>query len=142
MGITIDCGPIKTEVKHLFGGVVRAMMSPDGSIVASLKNINGFQAVNTPPDDLIHTDFKQEGVVPKVMLHIFEEFALLLGRHPFNNKVPHVVVCKVSKPWATIEAGMTEKTTDILDGSGMRNTVHGALRNVRAHDFPYSKWLA
>nr|GEX31866.1 hypothetical protein [Tanacetum cinerariifolium] len=97
VGITIDCRPIKTRVKHLFGGVVRAMMSPDGSIVASLKNINGFLAVNTPPDDLIRTDFEQERVVPKVMLHIFKEFVLLLGRHPFHNKVPRMVVCKISK---------------------------------------------
>nr|GEW34091.1 hypothetical protein [Tanacetum cinerariifolium] len=87
MGITIDCGPIETGVKHLFGGVVRAVMSPGGSIVASLQNINDFLAVSTPLDDLIHTYFKQEGVVLKVMLHIFEEFVLLLGRHPLNNKV-------------------------------------------------------
>nr|GEW61508.1 hypothetical protein [Tanacetum cinerariifolium] len=52
------------------------MMSPGGSIVVSLENINGFLAVNTPPDDLIRIDFEQEGVVPKVMLHIFEEFVL------------------------------------------------------------------
>nr|GEV23152.1 hypothetical protein [Tanacetum cinerariifolium] len=89
MGITIDCGPIKTKVKHLFGDVVRAVMSLGGSIVASLKNINSFLAMSTPPDDLIRTDFKQERVVPKVMLHIFKEFFLLLGRHPFDNKVPH-----------------------------------------------------
>nr|GEY73710.1 hypothetical protein [Tanacetum cinerariifolium] len=90
MGITVDCRPIETGVKHLFGGVVRAMMSPGRSIVASLENINDFLAVNTPSDDLIRTDFKQEGVVPKVMLHVFEEFVLLLGRHPFNNKVPRM----------------------------------------------------
>nr|GEV49944.1 nucleolar protein 58-like [Tanacetum cinerariifolium] len=73
MGITIDCGPIKTGVKHLFGGVVRAMMSPEGSIITSLENISGFLAVNTPSDDLICTDFEQEGAVPKVMLHIFDD---------------------------------------------------------------------
>ena len=101
MGITVNCGPIETGVKHLFGGVVRAMMSPGGSIVTSLKNINGFLAVNTPPDDFIRTNFKQVGVVPKVMLHIFEEFVLLLGRHPFNNKVPRMVICKIGKPWGT-----------------------------------------
>nr|GEY17924.1 hypothetical protein [Tanacetum cinerariifolium] len=66
------------------------MMSPSGSIVASLKNFNGFLAVNTPPDDLIHIDFEQEGVVPKLMLYVFEEFILLMGRHPFYNKVPRV----------------------------------------------------
>nr|GEX94826.1 hypothetical protein [Tanacetum cinerariifolium] len=66
------------------------MVSPGGSIVASLKNVNGSLAVNTTPDDLIRTYFEQEGVVPKIMLHIFEEFVLLLGRHPFNNKVPRM----------------------------------------------------
>nr|GEW32400.1 hypothetical protein [Tanacetum cinerariifolium] len=66
------------------------MMSPGGSIVASLKNVNGFLAMNTPHDDLICTDFEQKGVVPKVMLHIFEEFILLLGRHSIDNKVPRM----------------------------------------------------
>nr|GEY11796.1 reverse transcriptase domain-containing protein [Tanacetum cinerariifolium] len=80
-----------------FDNVVRAMMSPDGSIVASLENVNGFLAVNTPPDDLIRINVKQEGVVPKVMLYIFEEFVLLLGRHSLNNEVPCMVVCKVGK---------------------------------------------
>nr|GEV92284.1 putative ribonuclease H-like domain-containing protein [Tanacetum cinerariifolium] len=75
------------------------MMSPDGSIIASLKNINGFLAVNTPPDDLIRTDFKQEGIVPKVLLHIFEEFVILLGRHPFNNKVPRMEENPSEKSW-------------------------------------------
>nr|GEX44404.1 hypothetical protein [Tanacetum cinerariifolium] len=99
VGITVDCGPVKIRVKHLFGGVVRAVMSPDGSIVARLKNINGFLAVNTPLNDLINTNFEQERVIPKVMLHIFEEFVLLLGRHSRNNEVPRMVVCKVGKPW-------------------------------------------
>nr|GEV15830.1 hypothetical protein [Tanacetum cinerariifolium] len=40
-------------------------MSSGGSIMASLKNVNSFLAVNTPLDDLIRTDFEQEGVVPK-----------------------------------------------------------------------------
>nr|GEZ07483.1 hypothetical protein [Tanacetum cinerariifolium] len=141
---------------------------PGGSIVASLENVNGFPTVNTPPDDLIRTDFKQEGVIPKVMLHIFEEFVLLLGRHSLNNEIPRMVVCKVGEPWgrahfgegfliekddrrlgfhtffgeeeygiflkktghrlgylrkvlyeSSIEANMTEKATDTLDGSGM-----------------------
>nr|GFA83703.1 hypothetical protein [Tanacetum cinerariifolium] len=98
VGITINYRTIETEVKHLFGGVVQAMMSLDGSIVASLENFNGFLAMNKPPDDLLRTDFEQERVVPKVMLHILEEFVLLLGRHHFNNEVPHMVVCKVGKP--------------------------------------------
>nr|GFC21210.1 hypothetical protein [Tanacetum cinerariifolium] len=65
------------------------MMSPGGSIVASLENVNGFLAVNTPPDDLIRTD-EQKGIIPKVMLHIFEEFVLLLRLHSLNNKVPRM----------------------------------------------------
>nr|GEZ27801.1 hypothetical protein [Tanacetum cinerariifolium] len=77
----------------------QAMMSPDGSIVASLENVNGFLAVNTSPDDLICTDFKQEGVVPKVMLHIFKEFILLLGRHPFYNEVPHMEENPSEQSW-------------------------------------------
>nr|GFA26859.1 hypothetical protein [Tanacetum cinerariifolium] len=86
-----NCGLIEFGVKHLLGGVVRAMMSPDGSIVASLENVNGFLTVYTPSDHLIRTDFEQEGVVPKVMLHIFEELVLLLGRHSLNNEIPRMV---------------------------------------------------
>nr|GEX83723.1 hypothetical protein [Tanacetum cinerariifolium] len=141
-----DCGPIETGVKHLFGSVVQAMMSLDRSIMASLENVNGFLVVYTSPDDLIRIDFEQEGVVPKLMLHIFEDFFPLLGRHSLNNKVPHMVLCKVDKPWgsligkddrrledgssaglslkllyeSSIEAGMTKKAIDTLDGSGMR----------------------
>nr|GEZ36471.1 hypothetical protein [Tanacetum cinerariifolium] len=88
-----------------FDNVVRAMMSPGGSIVASLENVNGFLAVNIPPDDLINTDFEQKGVVPKVTLHILEEFVLLLGRHSLTNKIPHMVVCKVGKPWGKMIGG-------------------------------------
>nr|GFA82386.1 hypothetical protein [Tanacetum cinerariifolium] len=99
VGITVDSGPIKSRVKHLLGGVVQAMMSPGGSIVASLKNVNGFLAVYTSPDDLIRTDFKQEGVVLKLMLHIFEELVLLLGRRSLNIEIPRMEVCKVGKPW-------------------------------------------
>nr|GFA08062.1 reverse transcriptase domain-containing protein [Tanacetum cinerariifolium] len=86
----MDCGTIEPEVKHLFGGVIWAMMSLDGSIVASLENVNGFLAMNTPPADLIRTDFKKKWVVPKVMLHILEEFVLLLGRHSLNNEIPRM----------------------------------------------------
>nr|GEV27509.1 hypothetical protein [Tanacetum cinerariifolium] len=58
-------GPIESRVKHLLGSVVRAMISPGGSIVASLENVNGFLAMYTPLDDLIRTTFKKEGVVPE-----------------------------------------------------------------------------
>nr|GEX60088.1 hypothetical protein [Tanacetum cinerariifolium] len=77
--------------------VVRAMMSPGGSLVASLENVNGFLVVYTPSDDLIHTDFEKKGVVSKVMLHILEEFVFLLGRHSLDNEIPRMVVCKVRK---------------------------------------------
>nr|GEY07580.1 hypothetical protein [Tanacetum cinerariifolium] len=87
MGITVDSRPIESEVKDLLGSVVCAMMSLGRSIVATLENGNGFLAMYTPSDNLIRTYFEQKGVVPKVMLHIFEEFVLLLGRHSFNNEV-------------------------------------------------------
>nr|GFB87694.1 hypothetical protein [Tanacetum cinerariifolium] len=93
-------GPFRQVIDD-HDGVVRAMMSPDGSIVACLENVNGYLAINTPPDDLICTDFKQEEVVPEVMLQIFKEFVLLLGRRSLNNEVPRMVVYKVGKPWGT-----------------------------------------
>nr|GEX10963.1 hypothetical protein [Tanacetum cinerariifolium] len=90
--------PIESGVKHLLGSVVWAMMSLDGSIVASLENVNGFLAMYTPLDDLIFMDFEQKGVVPEVMLHILEEFVFLFGRHSIDNEIPHMIVCKVGKP--------------------------------------------
>nr|GEW95734.1 hypothetical protein [Tanacetum cinerariifolium] len=84
-----------------FDNVVWAMMSPGESIVASLKNVNGFLAMYIPSDDLIRTDFEQKGVVPEVMLHILEEFVFLLGRHSLDNEFPRMIVCKVGKPWGT-----------------------------------------
>nr|GEV65312.1 hypothetical protein [Tanacetum cinerariifolium] len=96
-----DTGPIESRVKHLLGSVVWAMMSPGGSIVASLENVNDCLAVYTPSDDLIRTYFKQKGVVPEIMLHIFEEFVFLLGRHSLDNKIPRMIVFKVGKPWGT-----------------------------------------
>nr|GEY99206.1 reverse transcriptase domain-containing protein [Tanacetum cinerariifolium] len=92
-------GSIESGVKHLLGSVVWAMMSPGGSIVASLENVNGFLVVYTLSDDLIYTDFEKKGFVPEVMLHILEEFDFLLGRHSLDNKIPCMVVCKVDKPW-------------------------------------------
>nr|GFA69260.1 hypothetical protein [Tanacetum cinerariifolium] len=75
--VFLDSGPIESRVKHLIGGVVRAMMSLGGSIMESLENFNDFLAVYTPSDDLIIIDFEQKVVIPKVMLHIFEELVLL-----------------------------------------------------------------
>nr|GEW01249.1 retrovirus-related Pol polyprotein from transposon TNT 1-94 [Tanacetum cinerariifolium] len=99
--LEVLCGPIESGVKHLLGSVVQAMMFPGGSIVESLKNVNGFLAMYTPSDDLIHTDFEQKGVVPEVMLHILEEFVFMLGRHSLDNEIPRMIVCKVGKPWGT-----------------------------------------
>ena len=67
--------------------------------MASLENVIGFLSINTPPDDLIRTDFEKVGVVPEVMFHIFKEFIFLLGRHPFHQKVTRMIVCKIGKPW-------------------------------------------
>ncbi|GKC74094.1 hypothetical protein Tco_1119977, partial [Tanacetum coccineum] len=36
------------------------------------------------------------------MFDIFEKLVFLLGRHPLDNEVPRMVVCKVGKPWGTI----------------------------------------
>nr|GEU48431.1 hypothetical protein [Tanacetum cinerariifolium] len=105
-------------------------MSLDRSIVASLKNINGFMAVNTPPDDLIRTDFKQEGVVPKVMLHIFKEFVLLLGRHFLNNEVP----CMEENPPEQSRLGII-LSKEIFEGGVIR--IHNAF--VQDEDRRYGK---
>nr|GEY04278.1 reverse transcriptase domain-containing protein [Tanacetum cinerariifolium] len=45
------------------------------------------------------SDFEKKGVVPEVMLHIFEEIVFLLRRHSLDNEIPHMKVCKVEKPW-------------------------------------------
>nr|GEU92566.1 hypothetical protein [Tanacetum cinerariifolium] len=134
-----DSGPIESRVKHLLGSVVWAMMSLGGSIVASLENVNGFLAVYTPSDDLILTDFEQKGVVPEVMLHILEEFIFLLGRHSLNNEIPHMFVCKVSKPW---EENPTEQyrlgiflSKEIFEGGMI--CIHNAF--VHDEDYTYGK---
>nr|GEX58439.1 hypothetical protein [Tanacetum cinerariifolium] len=98
---TTNSGPIESRVRHLLGSVIWAMMSPSGSTVASIENVNGFLAVYTPSDDLIRTDFEKKGVVPEVMLHIREEFVFLLGRNSLDKKNPRMVVCKVGNPWGT-----------------------------------------
>nr|GEW36192.1 reverse transcriptase domain-containing protein [Tanacetum cinerariifolium] len=160
-GAYLDCRTIKTNVRHLLGGVVWAMMSPDGSIVASLKNVNGFLAVNTPPDDLICTDFEQKGVVPKapirgnkdwcfsqLFLKCLKGFNTLIGeeeRGIFFKKTGHRsgYLRKVLNE-SSIEAGMTKKSTDTLDGSGMRQlsdyinfgfiNLNPVLRDLMAED--------
>nr|GEZ29596.1 retrovirus-related Pol polyprotein from transposon TNT 1-94 [Tanacetum cinerariifolium] len=93
-----DNAPEKARIKDLFGGEVSTMMSPRGSIVASFENVESFFVVHTPPDHLIRVDFKQKGVVPEVVFHVFKKLVFLLGRHSLNNKVARVVICKVCKP--------------------------------------------
>nr|GEU59247.1 hypothetical protein [Tanacetum cinerariifolium] len=130
MGIMVDSGPIESGVKHLLGGVVRYMMSLEGSIMASLKNVNGFLAVNTPPDDLNRTYFEQKGVIPKVMLHMLEEFVFLLGRHSLNNEIPHME----ENPTEQSRLGIF-LSKDIFEGGMIR--IHNAF--VHDEDRTYDK---
>ncbi|GKD14840.1 hypothetical protein Tco_1199247 [Tanacetum coccineum] len=53
MGIVINRRPIETGIKDFLSGVVRIMMSPGGSIMASREDINGFLVVNTSSNHLI-----------------------------------------------------------------------------------------
>jgi hypothetical protein len=101
MGIPINFRPVEARIEDFLCGEVGTMMSPRGSTRACHKNFSGFRAVNTPPDHLIRTNFEQIGVVPKVMPNIFEEFLLLLGRHPFPNEIPRMVIRKIGEPWGT-----------------------------------------
>ncbi|GKG05207.1 hypothetical protein Tco_0325293, partial [Tanacetum coccineum] len=59
--------PKESGIKDLFGDEICTMMSPGRSIVASFENVTSFLAVYTPPDHLIRTNFKQEGVIPEVV---------------------------------------------------------------------------
>nr|GFC68105.1 hypothetical protein [Tanacetum cinerariifolium] len=70
--------PEETRIKDPIGDEISTMMSPRGSIVASFKNVESFFAVHTPPDHLIHADFKEKGVVPKIVFHVFEKLLSLL----------------------------------------------------------------
>nr|GEV89304.1 hypothetical protein [Tanacetum cinerariifolium] len=103
------------------------MMPPGGSIVASLENVNGFLAVNTPPDDLIRIDFEQKGV-PKVMLHILEEFVLVLGRHSLNNKIP----CMEENPSEQSRLGIF-LSKEIFKGGVIR--IHNAFVHDKDHSY-------
>nr|GFB82128.1 hypothetical protein [Tanacetum cinerariifolium] len=120
--------PIESGVKHLLGSVVWAMMSPDGSIVASLENVNGFLAVYTPLDDLIRTDFKKKGFVPEVMLHILEEFVFLLGRHSLDNEVLRMNPTEQSRLRIFL-------SKEIFEGGMIR--IHNAF--VQDEDYTYGK---
>nr|GFB78829.1 reverse transcriptase domain-containing protein [Tanacetum cinerariifolium] len=50
-----------TEAESHYTMTEKEMLVVVGSIVASLENVNGFLSVNTPPDDLVHTDLNKKG---------------------------------------------------------------------------------
>ena len=133
MGIPIYHRPIEAGIEHFLCGEIGTMMSPRGSTMACLKNFNGFRTVNTPPDHLIRTDFEQVGVVSKIMLDIFKEFLLLLGRHPFPNEFPRMVIRKIGEPWGTlVKFSHTPKCLErkcIVDFLILKNTLMGVLKS-------------
>nr|GFA78966.1 putative reverse transcriptase domain-containing protein [Tanacetum cinerariifolium] len=92
-------GPKETGIKYFLGGEVGTMMTPGGSFMTSFEDIKSFLAMHTPSNDLIRTYSKKAGIVPEVMFFVFKEFLLLLGRHPFDDKIPRMEICKVCKPW-------------------------------------------
>ncbi|GKB72416.1 hypothetical protein Tco_0933828 [Tanacetum coccineum] len=96
------------------------MMSPRGSIMASFEDVESFLAVHTPPDHLIRTYLKQEGVVPKVVFDVFEKLSFLLGRHSFDHKIPRMVVYKIGKPWGIIISTKSNHPK-CLERKGFRN---------------------
>nr|GEY57617.1 zinc finger, CCHC-type [Tanacetum cinerariifolium] len=59
--IAIYGGPVETRVENFLGGIVRAMMSSGGTMVASFKNIQTFLPVHTPLDNLININPKEIG---------------------------------------------------------------------------------
>ncbi|GKA58005.1 hypothetical protein Tco_0757193 [Tanacetum coccineum] len=67
------------------------MMSPRGSIMASFEDVESFLAVHTPPDHLIRTYLKQEGVIPKVVFDVFEKLSFLTGSDiPLITIIPRI----------------------------------------------------
>nr|GEX80644.1 reverse transcriptase domain-containing protein [Tanacetum cinerariifolium] len=85
-----------------------------------------------PPDHLfgVIRDFKQKGVVLKIVLHIFKEFVLLLGRHFLNNEVP----CMEENPPEQSRLGIIF-SKEIFDGGVIR--IHNAF--VQDEDRRYGK---
>nr|GEX02427.1 reverse transcriptase domain-containing protein [Tanacetum cinerariifolium] len=75
------------------------MMALGGSFVTSFEDIKSFLAMHTPSNDLIRTYSKKVGIVLEVMFYVLKEFLLLMRRHPFDNKIPCMEICKVCKPW-------------------------------------------
>nr|GFB05751.1 ribonuclease H-like domain-containing protein [Tanacetum cinerariifolium] len=89
-----------------------------------------FMAVSTPPDDLIRTDFEQEGIVLKVILYIFKEIVLLLGRHSLNNEVPRME----ENPPGQSRLGLF-LSKEIFEGGVIR--IHNAF--IHDEDYTYGK---
>ncbi|GKD05853.1 hypothetical protein Tco_1180827, partial [Tanacetum coccineum] len=90
MGILVDRGPKESGIEDFSCCVVSTVMSTGGTIMASHENVESFLAVHTSPDHLIRTNFKQEGVIPKIMFNIFEKLVFLLGRHALHNESTRV----------------------------------------------------
>ncbi|GJS90404.1 hypothetical protein Tco_0773040 [Tanacetum coccineum] len=85
-------------------------VSPGGSTVASLR-ISKLLCRHTRRITLLFltaetTIFEphilNKRVIPKVVFDVFEKLLFLLRRHPFDHKIPRMVVCKMGKPWGII----------------------------------------
>nr|GEZ21918.1 ribonuclease H-like domain-containing protein [Tanacetum cinerariifolium] len=90
MGISVNSGPKETGINYFLSGKIGTMMALGRSFMASFEDIISFLAMHAPSNDLIHTNLEQIGIVSKVMSNFLKEFLLLLGRHPFHNKIPHM----------------------------------------------------
>nr|GEY39998.1 hypothetical protein [Tanacetum cinerariifolium] len=139
MGIFVNGGPEETGIKDLFGGEVSTMISPRGSIVASFENVESFSAVHTPPDHLIRIDFKQKGVVPKVVFYVFKKLVFLLGRHSLNNKVTRVTAPMAKSLALHISSNGRSQFGAIKIGASY--LVHQSLAVSRRH-VAASYWIA
>nr|GEV51318.1 reverse transcriptase domain-containing protein [Tanacetum cinerariifolium] len=117
-----DGRPEETGIKDLFGGEVSTMMSPRGSIVASFENVKSFFAVHTPPDHLIRADLKQKGVVSKIRE---DERGILLKKVSHRSRNFGKILDESS-----VKTGVTEKTPNTFDSSGMRTTPKSSNREI------------
>nr|GEX47628.1 reverse transcriptase domain-containing protein [Tanacetum cinerariifolium] len=112
----IDSGPIESRVKHLLGSVVRAMMSPGGSLV-------------NPSEQSRLRIFLSKEIFEGGMIRIHNDFAQdETGQRPgYLQKVFYE---------SSIESDKTKKATDTLDDGGIRvssplNTSIKALSDLR-----------
>ncbi|GKF42872.1 hypothetical protein Tco_0126214, partial [Tanacetum coccineum] len=71
--------PKESEIEDFSCCVVSTVMSTGGTIVVSYEDVIGFLAKDTTSKNLIRTDFKQKGIFPEIMLHVFEEFSFPHG---------------------------------------------------------------